>query len=369
MKKMFGIVASLLLLAVMPVALLAGPEDDPGSVDNYNINWAVQTGATEITVQVQARYCPACNPNSANNSGCTAFEHTLPPYGHRSCTKGYPDGRYTAVRIKDSGGTVLATQKMVCNPTNWPLNVVHTENFIFTGVPLSAGDTVTVEADTYCSWCGHWYPDPITLTVEATDSLTTYTGDTLALVGTSANVSATLEDVGTGDPLAGRTITFTLDSLSVSAVTDSNGIAATLLFIPDTMAAGIYSMTARFAGDAEYFPSSDTVDFEVIIVIEATIEIKPETLNLSSKGVFTAFIDLPEGYNEEDIDINTIECEWAPALKGMMADDGRLIVKFDREDLGYVPTGDAVELTVTGELTDGTPFEGSDTIRVIDKGK
>ncbi|MHC4581403.1 MAG: hypothetical protein ACYS14_08090 [Planctomycetota bacterium] len=101
--------------------------------------------------------------------------------------------------------------------------------------------------------------------------------------------------------------------------------------------------------------------------IAAEIDIKPETLNLQSKGLFTAFVDLPEGYDEEDIDIGTLECEGAPAVRGMMADDGRLIVKFRREDLVGVSPGDAVELVVTG-LVDGKWFAGSDTIRVIDKG-
>ncbi|MGB3459154.1 MAG: hypothetical protein WBB08_07650 [Halobacteriota archaeon] len=54
----------------------------------------------------------------------------------------------------------------------------------------------------------------------------------------------------------------------------------------------------------------------------------------------------------------------------MVADDNKYIAKFDREDLREdLPTGDEVEMTVTGKLFDGTPFEGSDTIRVIDKGK
>jgi len=99
-----------------------------------------------------------------------------------------------------------------------------------------------------------------------------------------------------------------------------------------------------------------------------SMDIKPETLNLESKGVFTAFIELPEGYGEEDIDIGTVECEGAPALKATMANNGKLIVKFDRENLVGVLPGDAVELTVTGELTDGTPFGVSDTIKVISKG-
>lgn len=97
-----------------------------------------------------------------------------------------------------------------------------------------------------------------------------------------------------------------------------------------------------------------------------TIEIKPETLNLKSKGVFTAFIELPEGYDEEDVDLDTVECEGAPALEATMADDKKLILKFDREDLAGVSAGNSVELTVKGELTDGTSFAVSDTIRVID---
>jgi subtilisin len=97
---------------------------------------------------------------------------------------------------------------------------------------------------------------------------------------------------------------------------------------------------------------------------EITIRIKPETLNLGSKGVFTAFIT-----NVTAINISTVECEGAPAVRGMASeeDNGTYIVKFNRQKLVNVSLGDNVTLTVTGELKDGTPFEGKDTIRVIEK--
>jgi hypothetical protein len=99
-------------------------------------------------------------------------------------------------------------------------------------------------------------------------------------------------------------------------------------------------------------------------ITTVTIEIKPETLNLGSKGVFTAFIT-----NVTDINISTVECEGAPAVRGRVSeeDNDTYIVKFNRQDLVGVSPDDEVTLTVTGKLDDGTSFEGNDTIRVIDK--
>jgi hypothetical protein len=97
----------------------------------------------------------------------------------------------------------------------------------------------------------------------------------------------------------------------------------------------------------------------IMIPIEsltAIIKIKPETLNLASKGVFTAFIQLPNGYDVEDIDINTIVCEGAFVLTGTVEGD-MLVAKFNRQDLENVPIGDEVSLKIKGKLSDGTPFE------------
>jgi hypothetical protein len=107
---------------------------------------------------------------------------------------------------------------------------------------------------------------------------------------------------------------------------------------------------------------------KVVPPITATVRIEPETLELTSEGVLTAFITLPEGLDVTDIDTGTVECEGAPAIKGVVAHH-TLIAKFDVQDLVGVATGDEVTLTVTGKLATGTPFAGSDTIRVIEMGK
>lgn len=148
---------------------------------------------------------------------------------------------------------------------------------------------------------------------------------------------------------------------------ENDGIAtATTVWTPTIGTHDIYVLIDPNNVLGEVNESNNIAYKEITVGIPANVTIKPETLNLPSKGLFTAFITLPKPYNITDVNISTVVCEGAPAVQGMIADDNKYMAKFDREDLVGVEPGDAVTLTVTGKLYDGTPFEGSDTIRVID---
>ena len=98
--------------------------------------------------------------------------------------------------------------------------------------------------------------------------------------------------------------------------------------------------------------------------IAAELRINPRTVNLDSQGKFTAFIWLPGGYSNYDIDVSTIQCQGANASSGH-ATPKFFIAKFDVQDLVGVVPGAAVEFVLTGQLFDGTGFVGADTVRVI----
>ncbi len=109
-------------------------------------------------------------------------------------------------------------------------------------------------------------------------------------------------------------------------------------------------------------------------IINADVKIKPKTLNLDSEGKFKAFIKLPSPYDVNDIVTDSVECEGAKAIKGKVGND-RFIATFNRQDLNLDSTinfyrgqkkdeKEKQELTVTGELEDGTRFEGTDTVKV-----
>ena len=129
-------------------------------------------------------------------------------------------------------------------------------------------------------------------------------------------------------------------------------------------------------GDGEFERSftagSELTGEEFVLKTETTVTIDPETLNLQSWGKWmTAYIELPDDYAVEDIDIGTVQllyngnelaADWGEVQNGV------LMVKFDRATVAGWFEGlhdEVVELMVAGEVN-GIEFEGIGAIRVID---
>lgn len=150
---------SFIVIAVFVVAML-GVRDVHGSVYYYSIKSVTQTSSDTIVVAAECEFCNYCNPNDNNAPGCDPFEPGDPAVigsGYWGCGDNYPDGRFAAVRLVSAKGLFNVTQKLVCNPANWPLGSLYAHSFVFSGLTLDPTDTITAYADFYCSWCGHWY--------------------------------------------------------------------------------------------------------------------------------------------------------------------------------------------------------------------
>jgi len=178
----------------------------------------------------------------------------------------------------------------------------------------------------------------------------------------------------------------------VSDVTDASG------FYSVEVSPGIYDVTAEMTGyepqtvmDVSVAADATVVqDFalapEAVGVLSVMLDLNPNTLNLKSRGMWvTCYIEPPEGYSAEDIDFSTIMLGNVPVesrlkygfVKNPVIEDRdgngipELMVKFGKQalleyvrDVLGITWGD-VALEVTGELTDGTQFKGSDTIKVV----
>lgn len=154
---------------------------------------------------------------------------------------------------------------------------------------------------------------------------------------------------------------------------------------PDEIGDTLYNIPGTVGGRDRY-PFMRPIGLEIV---PATVDIGPDTLNLKRRGRWiTCYIELLEGYDVSDIDVGTVELitekgvvsaendpkhDFVSDPESRIGDydnDGILdcMVKFDMSAVQEIlEVGDEVEITVAGELTVGTPFEGSDTIRVISK--
>ncbi len=143
-----------------------------------------------------------------------------------------------------------------------------------------------------------------------------------------------------------------------------------------------YSVATDVAGNVEGAP--EVADASCGVVIPATIDIDPDTLNLRSQGRWiTAYIELPGGFDVANIDVSTVALEGDIFLEGILSSelhpaetgdydsDGvpDMMVKFDRSAVQeLVSVGDNVKLMVVGKWG-LAPFRGSDNIRVIEPGE
>ena len=80
----------------------------------------------------------------------------------------------------------------------------------------------------------------------------------------------------------------------------------------------LYIGTGFATGDFMVHPFTGYIEYVKIYkriqtpsIIEAEVNIDPDTLNVKSKGKWiTAYIELPEGYDVNDIDINTVKLQY-----------------------------------------------------------
>jgi len=103
--------------------------------------------------------------------------------------------------------------------------------------------------------------------------------------------------------------------------------------------------------------------FDDLQIMSGRMVVKPESLNLTSKGVFTVFI---YGLDAKEIDLDSLVCSGAPVLRARRTGNGRIVAKFKRQDLVDVEESESAELVLTGSFISGGSFILTDTVRTFD---
>jgi hypothetical protein len=121
----------------------------------------------------------------------------------------------------------------------------------------------------------------------------------------------------------------------------------------DLIYPGLKSRTASFSFTA-------TASAVTIGIVQDTISSKTKTI--------TCNIWPPSGYDVTQIDTSSIllNATIQPVQISVRRKQQMLVVKFPTSELSLVPG--QLELSISGELIDGTPFEDSDTVTVVQKG-
>jgi RHS repeat-associated protein len=103
----------------------------------------------------------------------------------------------------------------------------------------------------------------VLLAIHRDDTAIVYTGPPAVANGQPQPVSAVLTDPQSRAPLAGKTVSFSVGSVSASGTTDATGTAAASLTLPASVTTGPALLRVAFAGDASELPAATTVPIVV----------------------------------------------------------------------------------------------------------
>ncbi len=111
--------------------------------------------------------------------------------------------------------------------------------------------------------------------------------------------------------------------------------------------------------------------------IQASVKIDPRWVDLEDDESVILYIELPAEISVQDIEVSSLwlNDSLSPEEKaGSVGDhdsDGipDMMVKFGRQEVSQIlpPSGEDIELRITGNLKNGIPFEGQSTLTVSDK--
>jgi|GEM_PF-2251314 len=102
-----------------------------------------------------------------------------------------------------------------------------------------------------------------TVTVNKRPVTLVYNGDNSEQYSDQQMLSATLTDALSGTPLSGKTITFTIGTQSVNAVTNASGIASATLILTQNPDLSTYTVKTVFNGNATYVEGNDEDAFDI----------------------------------------------------------------------------------------------------------
>ena len=193
------------------------------------------------------------------------------------------------------------------------------------------------------------------------------------LEGSNYQLGAPVTLMGSASDKEDRTLPSSAYAWS-SSIDGQIGVGPTLL-VAD-LSPGTHTITLT-AIDSKGLADSKSV--ELFVGVPALVDIKPDTVVPAKAGAstaITAYLELPFGYQAADIDVGSLSIKvGAATLSPLSANLGDfdnnsladLTLTFDGEAFRSALPGPPGPATVTldGQLNDGTPFRGGDSVSTV----